>query len=106
QAPLYRAIAGLAGLRAADPALRRGAMVVRGYGDAPGLFAFSRRLDGGETLVAINTSNAPVEAQVLVDVASQRWQASHGACAPASTAPGSVRVAVPALGYVVCRAVR
>ena len=83
QAPLYRAIAGLAGLRAADPALRRGAMVVRGYGDSPGLFAFSRRLDGGETLVAINTSNAPVEAQVLVDVASQRWQASHGACAPA-----------------------
>ena len=68
--PLYRAISGMAAIRAADPALRRGEQVVRAYGDAPGLFAFSRRAPsgGGETLVAFNTSTAPVTAQVVVDV--------------------------------------
>ena len=103
-APLYRAIAALAKLRAADPALRRGEMVLRGYGEAPGLFAFSRRLDGRETLVAINTSDKPVSAQVLVDTASRGWRGSRGRCARAAQAPGSYRVEVPALDYVVCRA--
>ncbi len=103
-APLYRTIAALAKLRAADPALRRGETLVRSHGETPGLFAFSRRLDGRETLVAINTGTAPVSAQVLVDTASQRWKGSHGRCARSVQAPGSYRVEVPALDYVVCRA--
>jgi glycosidase len=103
-APLYRAIGALAKLRAADPALRRGETVVRSYGETPGLFAFSRRLDGRETLVAINTGTAPIAAQVLVDSVSQRWKGSHGRCARGVQAPGSYRIEVPALGYVVCRA--
>jgi glycosidase len=102
--PLFRTIAALARLRAADPALRRGAMRVRHAGEAPGLFAFSRVLDGQETLVAFNTSGEAIDAQVRVDAASLRWRAAHGDCAAASSAPGSLRVRVPPLGYIVCRA--
>jgi glycosidase len=101
--PLFRAIARLARLRAEDETLRRGAMRVRYAADAPGLFAFSRVLDGRETLVAINTGDKPVDAQVLVDTASQQWASRVGDCAKVSTAPGSVRVRVAPLGYVVCR---
>ena len=101
---LFRAIAALSALRARDPALRRGDMRVRFAGDAPGLFAFSRVLDGRETLVAMNTGDAPLSAQVLVEAGSQAWESLHGRCAAASSAPGSVRVALAPLAYVVCRA--
>jgi glycosidase len=103
-APLYGAIAELAKLRAADPALRRGEMILRSYGEQPGLLAFSRVLDGRETLVAINTGTAPVSAQVLVDTASRRWHGSRGRCARGVQVTGSYRMEVPALDYVVCRA--
>ncbi|WP_242102600.1 alpha-amylase family glycosyl hydrolase [Lysobacter sp. M2-1] len=102
--PLFRTIARLAGLRRDDPALRRGEMRVRYAGDAPGLFAFSRLLDGAETLVAVNTGDKPVSAQVLVDAGSQRWESAAGSCTPTSSAPGSVRVELPPLSYSVCRA--
>lgn len=101
---LFRAIAALSALRARDPALRRGDMRVRFAADAPGLFAFSRVLDGRETLVAMNTGDAPLSAQVLVEAGSQAWESLHGRCAAASSAPGSVRVALAPLAYVVCRA--
>ena len=104
QHPLYRAIAGMAAIRAADPALRRGEQIVRAYGDTPGLFAFSRKLGEGETLVAINTSTKPIEANVLVDTGSLEWSSVVGQCAPSAAAPGSYRVRVEALGYLVCRA--
>ncbi len=102
--PLFRTIAHLAKLRADDPVLRRGAMRVRHAVDAPGLFAFSRVLDGRETLVAVNTGDAPVSAQLRVETASQRWGSVHGRCAPESSAPGSVRVELAPLEYSVCRA--
>lgn len=105
-AALFRTIAELARLRSADPALRNGRMQIRASAEAPGLFAFSRLLDGAETLVVINTSTTPVRAAVPVDSASMQWSASHGRCAPRSAAPGSVQVDVPALGYLVCRARR
>ena len=101
---LFRTIASLAKLRSADEALRRGAMRVRFAADTPGLFAFSRILDGKETLVAMNTGDQPVRAQVLVDAASQRWTSAHGRCAERASAPGSVRVELEPLAYVVCRA--
>ena len=102
--PIYRALAEMARVRATDPALRRGLTKVRASGDTPGLFAFSRLLPGagGETLVAINTSDAPVEANVLVRSTSLRWRTSMGACAPSAVAPGSYVVTLPPLGFAVC----
>jgi neopullulanase len=105
---LYRAIAGMAAIRRDDPAIRSGDQIVRAAGDMPGLFAFSRRAPsgGGETLVAFNTGTAPAAANVPVDSGSERWTSVHGRCAAQSGAPGSYRVEVPALGYVVCRTAR
>jgi glycosidase len=102
--PIYRAIAEMAALRQADAALRRGEQVLRATAEAPGIFAVSRRLgaDAGETLVAFNTSTQPVSVEVKVDYASAAWRAEHGACAKRSDSPGSYRVSVPALDYVIC----
>lgn len=104
--PLYAAVAGMAKVRGSDPALRSGDQIVRAYGDEPGLFAFSRRLPGssGETLVVLNTSTRPIAAQVQVDTASLSWTSLHGRCGPTATAPGSYRVEVASLSYVVCKA--
>ena len=106
QAPLYRAISRMAAIRAADPALRAGDQLVRASSDKAGIFAISRKPPSGrgETLVVFNTANAPLEAQVSVDANSARWQSVHGACAPAASAPGSYRVRIEPLGYIICKA--
>ena len=103
-APLYRRLAEMAGLRQTDPRLRRGRQIVRSAGDKPGLFAVSRMLDDrpGETLILYNTATTPVTANVEVDAASQAWNAVRGACPAAASAPGSIRVTVPALNYMIC----
>jgi len=105
-APLYRAIAGMAAIRKADPALSKGDQVVRAYGDTPGLFALSRRAPsgGGETLAVFNSSTKPIVAQVQVDSGSLNWQPLHGRCAPQASAPGSYRVEVAPLDYILCKA--
>ncbi|HEX8669919.1 MAG TPA: alpha-amylase family glycosyl hydrolase [Allosphingosinicella sp.] len=104
--PLYRAIAEMAAQRNADPALRSGDQIVRASSDKPGLFAISRRAPsgGGETLAVFNTGTTPIAAQVLVDSGSARWTSVHGTCAPEATAPGSYRVEVSPLGYILCKA--
>ena len=56
----------------------------------------------GETLILYNTATAPVTANVEVGAASQGWTAVHGACPAAASAPGSIRVTVPALDYMIC----
>ncbi len=105
-APLYRAIAEMARLRAAEPALRRGRQVVRASDDKPGLLALSRLSDdGGEVLVLFNTSTAPITAQVEVEPTSLRWQALRGDCAADSSAPASYGVSVPPLDYLICKSV-
>ena len=107
--PLYRMIGDLARLRAATPALRRGAQVTRSAeGDVPGLFSASRfdPVDGHEVLIVFNTSNAAIERNVEVAVSSERFTALAGNCAPTAQAPGSVRVSLPAFGYAVCEANR
>jgi glycosidase len=107
QHPLYRAIAELARLRHESVALRRGRQVVRGYGLKPGLFAVSR-IDpntGAETVVAFNTSSKRIAAQVVIGVESLHFVSLHGHCSVAPEAPGSYRVEIPALEYVVCAAV-
>ena len=102
--PIYRAIAELAHLRAATPALRDGRQIVRAYGDRPGLFAVSRidPTTGREIVVAFNTSNKPLEAQVLVNATSARFASLHGRCAAQASAPGSYAVSLAPLDYVVC----
>jgi glycosidase len=102
--PLYRAIAELARLRTAQPALRRGTQLVRASGSSPGLFAVSRLdPDGrGELLVAFNTSTSPVSAQVMVEAASGRFVSLHGRCEPRASAPGSYHVEIAPLDYLVC----
>ena len=104
--PLFRTIASLAAVRSATPALRRGRQIVRARSTVPGLFAVSRidPDDGHEVLVVFNTANAPLSAQVEVDVATTQLSALAGPCPASANAPGSVRIDLPALGYVICEA--
>jgi glycosidase len=102
--PLYRLIRQLSAIRIREPALRRGATVLRSASDEPGLLAFSRILDGREVLVAINTSTRPVVQNVVVDVDSSRFTALAGRCPARASAPGSVRITLPPLGYAICNA--
>ncbi len=102
--PIYKAIADLARVRAAEPALRRGTQVLRARGDKPGLFAVSRLLDGREVLVAFNTSTSPINANVQVEIGSLAFKSRHGDCTAVASAPGSVAVKIPPLDYIVCAA--
>ena len=106
QQPIYRAIAALAKIREATPALRRGAQITRASSTTPGLFAVSRidPADGHEVLVAFNTSTRPITTNVEVNVASVRFTALAGPCPDRAWAPGSVRISLPALGYAICEA--
>jgi glycosidase len=92
----------MAAIRAANPALRRGRQVVRNYQESPGLFAFSRILDGVEVLVVINTSRDPIRANVEVEPDSAHWRALHGPCPASSQAPASVAIELPPLSFAVC----
>ncbi|WCP15899.1 Alpha-amylase [Sphingobium sp. AntQ-1] len=104
--PLYRAIATLAKIRSATPALSRGATILRASSDKPGLFAVSR-IDpdtGREVLVAFNTAATPYAGPVAVDPASGGFTSLIGACPVTPQAPGSLALALPAFGYAVCAA--
>jgi len=102
--PLYKAISTLAILRRANVALREGDQVVRAYARTPGIFAVSRlnAQSSTEILIAFNTSMQAIDAQVEVDPHSLRFHSLRGSCAPAQSAPGSYRVQVPALDYLIC----
>jgi len=104
EAPLYRAISGMARLRQADIRLRRGLQTVRFAAEVPGLFAVSRHVHGaaGETLIVYNTSLETITANIEVDAGSADWSSSRGPCPDAATAPGSIRVTVPPLDYLIC----
>ncbi len=106
--PLYRRIAALAHLRAAQPGLRRGRQIVRSYSDEPGLFAVSRIEPGSgrEIVVAFNTSTQPLTAQVLVEATSRHFDPLYGSCERAVSAPASYRVALAPLDFIVCAADR
>jgi len=103
QHPLYAQIAGLAKLRQSSVALRRGRQVVRAFEKTPGLFAASRiGSDGREIVVAFNTSMETAVAQIEVELGSMAFMSLRGGCAAKASAPGSFRVEVPPLEYVVC----
>ena len=103
--PLYRQIAQLAKLRTATPALTRGRQVLRAREETPGLLAISRfdPTTNAEVLLLFNSSTAPITRNVQVETGSTRLRALAGRCGRV-TAPGAIRVDLPALGYAVCAA--
>jgi len=104
--PIFTLIAELARIRTSHHALTRGRQELRAWGDKPGLFAVSR-FDpdtGKEVLIAFNTSTVPVSANVLVDQASTAFAPLHGQCAAAAGAPGSVKVDLAPLDFIICEA--
>jgi len=104
--PIFKTIAELARIRTSHHALTRGRQVPRAWGDKPGLFAVSR-FDpdtGKEVLIAFNTSTAPLTANVLVDDESTAFTALHGACEAKATAPGSLKVSLAPLDFIICEA--
>ncbi|KQN06849.1 alpha-amylase family glycosyl hydrolase [Sphingomonas sp. Leaf25] len=103
--PLYRQIAALAKLRTSTPALTRGRQLLRAREEKAGLLAISRfdPTSGGEVLLVFNTSDAPITRNVQIDTASTRFRALAGECGNV-TAPGAIRLTLPALGYAVCAA--
>jgi glycosidase len=102
--PLYQLIRQLSYVRLSMAPLRRGSTIVRATSDEPGLLAFSRILGGREVLVALNTSTKAVSANVQVEVGSRNFARVLGDCPARATAPGSVRISLPPLGYAICNA--
>lgn len=103
--PLYRLIAELARLRAAEPALRRGRTSVLAAGQAPGLFAVSRRdmASGDEVLAIFNAATTALDANIAIDPAITALAPLHGQCAAAPAAPGSLRVQIAPLDFILCK---
>jgi glycosidase len=106
QHPRYREIATLARIRTSHQALTRGLQLIRYSQDKPGLFALSRFEPGTgrEMLLLFNSSTAPVRQNVRVETRSTRFETLAGTCPAAASAPGSVAVDLPPLGYAVCNA--
>lgn len=106
QHPLYREIAELARIRTSHRALTRGLQTVRYSTDKPGLFAVSRFEPGTgrEMLLLFNTSTSPIRQNVRVETRSSRFETLAGSCPQAASAPGSVAVELPPLGFSVCNA--
>ncbi len=104
--PLYLEIAALAKARAAHPALRRGTQIVRAYSEKAGLFAVSRfdPETGQEYLIAFNTSATAIDTAVEVDTRSTKFSTILGTCNSVASAPGQLKVSIPAFGYAVCAA--
>ncbi|MEM7458105.1 MAG: alpha-amylase family glycosyl hydrolase [Pseudomonadota bacterium] len=103
--PLYLAIKTFAGIRSAEPALRRGEQITRLAHREDSLFAFSR-IDyeaGVEIVVAINAEEEPRNISVAVDGRAETFSALLGQCAVEANAPGSYSITVPALDAVVCK---
>ncbi len=101
--PIYKHIAALSKIRMASPALRRGSTVVRGHGEKPGLFTFSRidEVSGQEVVIVANTSNQPVTANFELNPRSTSFSPLHGTC-PKLNAPGSASISLQPLDYVIC----
>lgn len=104
--PLYKAMAKLAKLRQDNVALRRGKQVIRTYAEKPGLFAVSRIDDtsGQEIVLAFNTSNQALEANIAVDYNKGSYTSLIGNCPSSPSAPGQLAISLPPLGYAICEA--
>jgi hypothetical protein len=84
--------------------LRRGEQVVRHYKDEPGLLALSRVLGGEDILIVYNTATEERDAFIAMGYDKRTFTSLRGACDAKVAAPGSYRVRVPALDFIVCRA--
>jgi glycosidase len=106
QHPIAKELAKLSALRRAHAALRSGRQLVRNYADSPGLFAVSRvdPATGQEIAIAFNTSLQPLSTVMEVDAGSRRFSALYGHCESEVSAPGSYRVVLAPLDFVVCAA--
>ena len=103
--PLYRLTGKLASLRSALPQLRRGETTLRYSNKEPGLLAYTRGADdGNEILVLLNMTNGPITQNVEVGMNSGAFETILGQCPARASAPGSVAVDIPALGYAMCAA--
>ncbi|QJQ31496.1 alpha-amylase [Sphingomonas lacunae] len=104
--PLYRTIAELSAIRRAHPALTRGRQQLRTWSDDPGLFSVSRfdPESGREYILAFNTSNQPIRANMIVERGSSRFTALSGPCPATARVPGSVTVSLEPFGYMICAA--
>jgi glycosidase len=104
--PLYRQISALAHIRTSHRALTRGLQLVRYSQEKPGLFAVSRfePASGREMLLLFNTSAVPITANVRVETRSTRFGSLAGTCPSTASAPGSVAIDLPPLGYAICDA--
>lgn len=104
--PMYREIETLARIRTSHPALTRGLQVIRYSQDKPGLFAVSRMepMTGHEMLLLFNTSMVPVRQNVRVETRSSHFETLAGSCPQVASAPGTVAINLPPLGYAVCNA--
>jgi glycosidase len=103
--PLYTLIARLSKLRTAHPALHSGRQETRRYTEGkPGIFAVSRfdPIDGREYVVAFNTSAEPIVTAVQVETSSMEFAALEGRCEARASAPGSLKMSLPAFGFAVC----
>jgi neopullulanase len=100
--PLYTFIAQVIALRKDHPALRRGAQIVRNYDAKPGLFAVSRTSGNDELLIAYNTSNEPIEANVEIDAKSTQLRPLLGDCPARPRVSGSVTVKLKPLDMMIC----
>jgi hypothetical protein len=107
--PLYRAIAELAALTRAHPALRDGAQQHRWSSGEPGIYAFSR-LDAEEQheyVVALNNAGESRTAEIPTYLARSPFELVYGDGAEPLLESGDDRrlaVSVPALSGVVYRA--
>ena len=86
--------------------MRSGRQIVRNYADSPGLFAVSRLdpVTGREIAIAFNTSLQPLATTMEVAAGSRRFSALYGRCESEVSAPGSYRVVLAPLDFVVCAA--
>ncbi|WP_370335184.1 alpha-amylase family glycosyl hydrolase [Parvularcula marina] len=103
--PIYTAISELAAMRQSEPALRRGAQMVR-HSDLEGGVIVLSRMDpdgSGEIIGAFNAENEARTIRFPVDGRSGAWQGLHGDCLNESPAPGMYEVTLPATGFVICK---
>ncbi|MGB3722573.1 MAG: alpha-amylase family glycosyl hydrolase [Pacificimonas sp.] len=103
---LFQTIRDFARLRRAHPALSQGRQIVRDYGETPGLLGVAR-VDpetGREYLLFFNTSAEAIDVNAIAGPGVDTLETLAGQCSPAVTAPGSVRVTLPAFGFAVCAA--
>ncbi|MFD4785870.1 pullulanase-type alpha-1,6-glucosidase [Streptomyces sp. NPDC058459] len=109
EAPLYRDIAALAGLRKADPALTDGIQTERYAADGAGVYAFTRTdaRTGAEYVVALNNAAEAQRATFTTGSAGMAYRGIYGTERTVRTDTGRrLTLTVPAGTAVVYRATK